>query len=112
MFKLVSRAHDFIWIKYIQWLTRDRKTNHTPLSDFDHMRYELRPGDVLLIEGQSNEDQIIIESLPDRGTIANTLEKYRNERVQIYWPRPLTRSDSPEVIHDELALYKKLSLVL
>ena len=142
MFKLVSKARNFIWNKFIQWLTRDRQTDHIPLSDFDRLRYELRPGDVLLIEGRSKvgdiiklitqsiwthsilyvghlhdiddpdlrqhikkfhngntEDQIIIESLLGQGTIADTLEKYRNEHVRICRPRTLTRADSQEVIH-------------
>lgn len=142
MFKLVSRMRNFIWNKFVHWLTRERKTEHVPLCDFDRLRYELRPGDVLLIEGRSKvadiikvitqsiwthsilyvghlhdiddpdlrehikkfydgntEDQIIIESFLGQGTIADTLEKYRNEHVRICRPRGLTRSDSQEVIH-------------
>lgn len=142
MFRLVSKARNFIWNKFVQWLTCDRNTDHVPLSDFDRLRYELRPGDVLLIEGRSkvsdiiklttqsiwthsilymghlhdvddpdlrehikkfykanDADQIIIESLLGQGTIADTLEKYRNEHIRICRPRGLTRSDSQEIIH-------------
>lgn len=59
MFKLVIKARNFIGNKFVQWLTRDRKIDHLPLSDFDPMRFELRPGDVLLIEGQSKFNDII-----------------------------------------------------
>ena len=142
MFSLVTRTRNFFWNKFVQWLTCDRDTDHVPLSDFDRLRYELRPGDVLLIEGQSkisdiikmitqsiwthsllyvgrihdiddpalrkhikkfhdgsDEDQIIIESLLGQGTIADSLEKYRNDHVRICRPRGLTRSDSQTVIH-------------
>lgn len=59
MFKLVLKTRDYIWHKFVQWLTCDRKINHVPLSDFDRMRFELRPGDVLLIEGRSKVSDII-----------------------------------------------------
>ena len=52
MFKLVSKARNFIWNKFVQWLICDRQTDHIPLSDFDRLRYELRPDDVLLNAGQ------------------------------------------------------------
>ena len=142
MFKLISKARNFLWNGFVHWLTSDRYTDHIPLSDFDRLRYELRPGDVLLIEGQSkvadiikmitqsiwthsilyvgrlhdiddadlrshikkfhtgnDEDQIIIESLLGQGTIADALEKYRDDHIRICRPRGLTRSDSQEIIH-------------
>ena len=41
MFKLGSRARNFIWNTFVQWLARDRNTDHIPISDFDRLRYEL-----------------------------------------------------------------------
>lgn len=142
MIKLANKARNFIWNKFVHWLTCDREVDRIPLSDFDRLRYELRPGDVLLIEGRAkvsdiikmitqsiwthsliyvgrlhdiddpdlrahikkfhdigNEDQIIIESLLGQGTIADTLEKYKNDHVRICRPRGLTRADSQQVIH-------------
>lgn len=141
MFQLVPKIRNFFWNKFVQWLTHDRNSDHIPLSDFERLRYELRPGDVLLIEGQSkvsdiikmitqsiwthsllyvgrihdiddpdlrkqikkfhngsSEDQIVVESLLGQGTIADALEKYKNDHVRICRPRGLTRADSQEVI--------------
>ena len=59
MFKLISKIRNFIWNKFVQWLTCDRENDRIPLSDFDRLRYELRPGDVILVEGQSRVSDII-----------------------------------------------------
>lgn len=59
MLKLISKTRNAIWNKFVQWLARERETSQLPLSDFDRMRYELRPGDVLLVEGRSKVSDII-----------------------------------------------------
>ncbi len=59
MLKLISRMRNFIWDKFVLWLTHEKKNDQLPLSDFDRMRYELRPGDVLLVEGRSKVSDII-----------------------------------------------------
>ncbi|MDH5710843.1 MAG: YiiX/YebB-like N1pC/P60 family cysteine hydrolase [Gammaproteobacteria bacterium] len=59
MFKLLLKVRNFIWNGFVQWLTRDRVSDRIPLSDFDRLRYELRPGDVILVEGQSKVSDII-----------------------------------------------------
>ncbi len=41
------------------WLMREKPADDLPLSDFDRIRYELRPCDVLLIEGRSRISNII-----------------------------------------------------
>ncbi len=43
----------------IRWLTYERPVEGVPLCDFERIRYELRPGDVLLIEGRSRVSDII-----------------------------------------------------
>lgn len=52
MFKWLSDA-------WIQWLTFERPVEGVPLCDFERIQYELRPGDVLLIEGRSRVSDII-----------------------------------------------------
>lgn len=49
------------WIakKFIGWLSQDRPTEGLPLCDFERIRYELRPCDVLLIEGRSHISDVI-----------------------------------------------------
>ena len=54
--KLVSR---FISIPLSRWLQRPRPPRINPLSDFDRIRHELKPGDVLLVEGRSRISDVI-----------------------------------------------------
>lgn len=41
------------------WLTKDPPPKEIPPCDFDRLKYEIRPGDVLLIEGRSRISNII-----------------------------------------------------
>lgn len=59
MSKLISKIRNFIWNKFVHWLTHEKENDQLPLSDFDRMRYELRQGDVLLVEGRSKVSDII-----------------------------------------------------
>jgi len=43
----------------VHWLTRDRPPAETPLCNFDRLRFELRPCDVLLVEGRSRIADVI-----------------------------------------------------
>jgi hypothetical protein len=54
-----NKIRDFIWDRTVNWLTYEGDNPTVPLSDFDKLRYELRPGDVLLAEGRSNVADII-----------------------------------------------------
>src|SRR5438105_1820565 len=45
--------------KFANWITEDDEPNHTYFCDFDRIRYEVRPGDVLLIEGRNRASRII-----------------------------------------------------
>jgi hypothetical protein len=44
---------------FIRWLTSVRPYEGVPLCDFERIRYEIRPGDVILIEGRSRVSDII-----------------------------------------------------
>lgn len=44
---------------FVKWLTHERPALEFPLCDFDKTRFELRPGDVLLIEGRSRVSEVI-----------------------------------------------------
>jgi len=48
-----------LWDKIIEWLTVDLDNHEMPMSDFDRLRYEIRPGDVILVEGRSRVSNII-----------------------------------------------------
>lgn len=54
-----SKLKDYIWNKCVHWLTHESENYKTPLTSFERLRYELRPGDVLLVEGRSNVAEII-----------------------------------------------------
>jgi hypothetical protein len=49
------------WIRnaIVSWLTHATPLPATPLSDFQRIRCELRPGDVLLLEGRSRVSEVI-----------------------------------------------------
>lgn len=51
----------FAWLGYriTQWLIRDGPPPPSPLCDFNRLRYELKPGDVILIEGRSRVADVI-----------------------------------------------------
>ncbi|MES2663172.1 MAG: YiiX/YebB-like N1pC/P60 family cysteine hydrolase [Pseudomonadota bacterium] len=43
----------------IQWLNYERPPGSVPYCDFDRLRHELRPGDVILVEGRSRVSSVI-----------------------------------------------------
>lgn len=42
-----------------RWLTVEKFVDRTPLCDFERIRYEIRPGDVLLVEGRTRVSDVI-----------------------------------------------------
>ncbi len=48
-----------IWRKVSNWLGEERPVGDAYLCDFDRLSYEIRPGDVLLVEGQSRVSNVI-----------------------------------------------------
>lgn len=45
--------------KLVDWLTREPPPAEVPPCDFNRLKYEIRPGDVILVEGQSRVSKII-----------------------------------------------------
>ncbi|MFC3852990.1 YiiX/YebB-like N1pC/P60 family cysteine hydrolase [Salinispirillum marinum] len=41
------------------WLTKEHEDNSYPMSDFERLRHEIKPGDVLLVEGKSRVAEVI-----------------------------------------------------
>ncbi len=54
-----TRIKNYFWEWFVNWLTNEPPNHQTPLTNFERLRYELRPGDVLLVEGRSNISAII-----------------------------------------------------
>ncbi len=56
---MIRHVINSIWDKVVAWLTTEKDRRDMPLSDFDRLRYEIRPGDVILVEGRSRISEII-----------------------------------------------------
>lgn len=54
-----SYIRNTIWDKVVSWLGSNSDKLHMPLSDFDRLRYEIRPCDVILVEGRAPVSEII-----------------------------------------------------
>ncbi len=55
----MKRFIGWLWTHLIGGLTKESEAALTPLCDFSRMLYELRPGDVLLVEGRSRVSDVI-----------------------------------------------------
>ena len=54
-----TKLKNFLWDRFVNWLVYESPNHKTPLTSFERLRYELRPGDVLLVEARSNVAEII-----------------------------------------------------
>lgn len=124
-----------------EWLTREGPPPPVPPCDFDRLRHELRPGDVILVEGRSRvatvigkitqspwthsmlyigrrydiedrdvrhliaehfdgdpQEQLVVEALLGKGTIATELSRYAHEHLRICRPEGLSHGDAQRVI--------------
>lgn len=54
-------GHSSEWLgrRITNWLTKDGPPADSPLCDFNRLSYELRPGDVMLVEGRSRVSEVI-----------------------------------------------------
>lgn len=48
--------------KATEWLTREGPPSPTPLCDFNRLGFELRTGDIVLVEGRSRVSEVITQS--------------------------------------------------
>ncbi len=55
----MRRLSQWIAKRISKWLVKDGPAPTTPLCDFNRLCYELRPGDVLLVEGRSRVSEVI-----------------------------------------------------
>ncbi len=53
------RIKNWLWSRIVGWLVTEHPPTGMPLFDFPRMRGEIRPGDVLLVEGCSRVSRII-----------------------------------------------------
>lgn len=45
--------------RMVAWLSHERPPSQVPMSDFERTRYEIKPGDVILVEGRSRASDVI-----------------------------------------------------
>lgn len=55
----MKRLLHWLWDRLSDWLVKDGPPNSVPLCDFNRLTYELRPGDVVLVEGRSRVSEVI-----------------------------------------------------
>ncbi len=128
--------------KLTHLLMKETQTQPTLLSDFERIRFEVRPCDLLLIEGSSRvsrviktmtqspwshaalyigrihdienpilrerveayctkemlEEQLLIESVLDKGVVVLPISHYKNAHMRICRPSGLARQDAQKVI--------------
>jgi len=53
------RIHKWLWKRLTTWLAYESTGTTEHLSDFGRLQYEIRPADVLLVEGRSHVSDII-----------------------------------------------------
>ena len=55
----MNRFSNWLWNRVIHWLTVNGPPSPSPLCDFNRLQYELKPGDILLVEGRSRVSEVI-----------------------------------------------------
>lgn len=55
----MRQTHQKIKSYVVDWLVKDRPIEDQPMCDFERIRYELKPGDVILTEGTSRISEFI-----------------------------------------------------
>lgn len=55
----MNRASQWLGRQITRWLTKEGPPGDSPLCDFNRLSYELRPADVILVEGRSRVSDVI-----------------------------------------------------
>ncbi|MDX2503175.1 MAG: YiiX/YebB-like N1pC/P60 family cysteine hydrolase [Gammaproteobacteria bacterium] len=59
LFWIRDKLWDGIWKKTVAWLNTEKDSLDLPPNDFRQLCYEIRPGDVILVEGRSHISEVI-----------------------------------------------------
>ena len=103
---------DWFFEKVCSWLIYESPLN-APLTDFDELRHELKPGDVVLVEGRSRVARIIQHLTTSRWTHAvlflGRLEDIENDKLKAVVLRHFDRKNctkrNPQlIIESELGI--------
>jgi hypothetical protein len=55
----MKRLAQWLGRRIVDWLTKDGPPSDSPLCDFNRLSFELRPGDVVLVEGRTRVAEVI-----------------------------------------------------
>jgi len=103
---MISALKEKIWNRVIGWLTEEDASESPYLSDFERLSYEIRPSDVLLVEGRSRIAEIIkiitLSSWTHAAIYIGRLYDIKDPEVRAYI---LTHYDGPE---DEQLIFEAL----
>ncbi|CAA0121821.1 Uncharacterised protein [BD1-7 clade bacterium] len=100
---------NFIYRPFVRWLNQKRPVQSVPLSHFDRIRQEIKPCDVLLVEGRSRVSEVIklITQSPWShaalyiGRLHDIEDPRLREIVSTYYDGPL---DQQLIIESELGI--------
>src|SRR5687768_10570746 len=85
---MVKRLQDFLWRHITQWLSRESSEFGVHYSDYDRLRYEIRPADVLLVEGRARVSEIVktitLSSWSHAGLYIGRLHDVEDENAREY----------------------------
>lgn len=56
---MAHTLYDRIVKNFVRWLTKETPPDETPPGDFNRLKYEVRPGDVVLVDGRSRVSKVI-----------------------------------------------------
>lgn len=56
---MIKRVAFWLWENLCIWLVKEDESTTTPLCDFNRLSYELRLGDIILVEGRSRFSRVI-----------------------------------------------------
>src|SRR3990167_9838472 len=102
MFKLYKSFRN----KIAHWLTHEPPTTEVMPYDFSRLKYEIRPGDVLLIEGRSRISQVVRAITQSPWThaalyIGRTID-FEDENLQTLLRKKTEAKDNARLIIEDL----------
>ncbi len=94
----MEKITQWIWQKLCDWLVHEKPPAQVPLCDFNRLCRELRPGDIILVEGRSRVSEVIklvtqsawTHSMLYVGRILDVEDETTRHRIQQHY-----KSDDP-----------------
>lgn len=104
---IILKPLRFIYKKIIQWLMKDTSPKRPYLCDFEKITYEVKPADILLIEGQ-NRVSGIIQQLTHSPWSHAAMYIGRLSDISDIHLRKLIKNKFPELTQEQLVIESQL----